>query len=86
MRRMSFSPVGANNAKQKADFGDVMATLGIDEAPDDFAEQIARVEKELLWARDRGLRVPDYVSARLPRGRRAGPGAAPRPHLPHLPR
>jgi hypothetical protein len=62
MRRASFSPVGANNARQKADFGDVMTTLGIDKAPDDFAEQIARVERELLWARDRGLRVPDYVS------------------------
>jgi hypothetical protein len=84
MRRVSFSPVGANNARQKADFGDVMTTLGIDQAPDDFAEQIARVEKELLWARDGGLRVPDYVShafheaVELARARR--------PHLPHLPR
>jgi hypothetical protein len=62
MRRVSFSPVGANNANQLADFGDVMTTLGIARAPDEFAEQIARVERELLWARDRGLRVPDYVA------------------------
>ena len=43
---------------------------------DDFAEQISRVERELLWARDRGLRVPDYVARGVPRGRRAGPGRA----------
>ena len=81
MRRSSFSPVGANNPKQKADFGDVMTTLGIDKAPDDFAEQIARVEKELLWARDRGLRVPDYVSRAF---HEAVELARARPHLPHL--
>jgi len=83
MRRASFSPVGANNTKQKADFGDVMTTLGIDKAPDDFAEQIARVERELLWARDRGLRVPDYVSRAF---HEAVELARARPHLPHLPR
>ena len=63
MRRMSFAPVGANNDKQKADFGDVMATLGINDRFDDFAEQITRVERELLWARERGLKIPDYVAA-----------------------
>ena len=62
MRRLSFSPVGANNPEQLADFGDVMRTLHIDE-DSDFAAQIARVEMELLWARDRGLPVPPYVTA-----------------------
>ncbi len=62
MRQISFSPVGANNAAQKADFGDVMATLGIAEGSDEFAEQISRVEHELLWARAAGLKVPDYVA------------------------
>jgi hypothetical protein len=80
MRRVSFAPVGANNPRQKADFGDVMTTLGIDNAPDDFAEQIARVEKELLWARDRGLRVPDYVS----RAFHEAVDLARDRHLPHL--
>ena len=28
---------------------------------DDWAARIARVETELLWARDRGLAVPAYV-------------------------
>ena len=60
---MSFAPVGANNQKQKADFGDVMTTLGITDRFEDFAEQISRVERELLWARTRGLKVPDYVAS-----------------------
>ncbi|MBF4163679.1 GTP-binding protein LepA [Nocardioides sp. CBS4Y-1] len=61
MRRLSYAPVGVNNDEQRADFGDVMATLGIDEESD-FAAQVTRVEMQLLWARDRGLRVPPYVA------------------------
>lgn len=63
LRRISFAPVGANNLEQRADFGEVMATLGIDRDVERFATQISRVERELLWARDRGMRVPDYVVA-----------------------
>lgn len=62
MRRLSFAPVGANNDRQKADFGDVMETLGITARFDDFAEQITRVERELLWARKKGMQIPDYVA------------------------
>jgi len=62
MRRVSFAPVGANNASQLADFGDVLASLGIAEDPETFAGQISRVERELLWARHRGLTVPDYIT------------------------
>lgn len=62
MRSLSFAPVGANDAGQKADFGDVMRTLGIDREPDHFATQISRVERELLWAHRRGLAVPSYVA------------------------
>ncbi|MEN8705915.1 MAG: GTP-binding protein LepA [Nocardioides marinisabuli] len=62
LRRLSFSPVGANDDEQLADFGDLMATLGIDDSSD-FTAQIARVEMELLWARDKGLPVPAYVTA-----------------------
>ncbi len=62
MRRISFAPVGVNNATQLADFGDVMATLGVDHEGRDLAADVARVEQELLWARDRGLPVPDYVA------------------------
>jgi hypothetical protein len=62
MRAFSFSPVGANDEVQKADFGDLMRTLHIDEQSDDFAAQISRVERELLWAHKRGLAVPPYVA------------------------
>lgn len=63
LRRISFGPVGANNPEQLADFGEVMATLRISDDLEQFATQISRVERELLWARDRGMRVPDYVVA-----------------------
>ena len=36
---------------------------------------------ELLWARDRGLKVPDYVSRAF---REAAELARDRAHLPHL--
>ena len=39
----------------------LVTALGIDRNLETFAIQISRVERELLWARDRGLRVPDYV-------------------------
>jgi len=61
LRTLSFAPVGANNDEQKADFGDLMSTLGITAQVDDFAAQISRVEAELLWARKAGLKVPAYV-------------------------
>jgi hypothetical protein len=81
MRRISFAPVGANNAQQKADFGEVLAALGMADDTDDFAGQIARVEVELLWARHGGLKVPDYVSRAF---REAAELARDRAHLPHL--
>ena len=81
MRRISFAPVGANNAQQKADFGDVLATLGIAEDTDEFAAQISRVEQELLWAREPRAQGPRLRHPGLPRGRRAGP----RPRAPAAP-
>ena len=60
MRSMSFGPVGANDDEQRADFGEVMLTLGISENAT-FAAQAVRVERELLWAQHRGLEVPPYV-------------------------
>lgn len=61
LRAVSFAPVGANDAKQLADFGDVMESLGIDTEVESFAEQAARVERELLWAHEQGMRIPPYV-------------------------
>ena len=77
MRSMSFAPVGANNPTQAADFGDVMTTLGMSDRIDDWVAKIARVETELLWARDRGLAVPAYVVRAF---RDALERAAARPH------
>jgi hypothetical protein len=79
LRTISFAPVGVNNAEQRADFGDLMLTLGITHELHSFAETIARVERELLWARDAGMRVPPYVLAgfrsavHAARARSAGP-------------
>ncbi|KRF01010.1 GTP-binding protein LepA [Nocardioides sp. Soil777] len=63
LRQLSFAPVGANDAAQRADFGDVMETLGISDDLEDFTETIARVERDLLWAQADGMRVPPYVLA-----------------------
>ncbi len=60
MRSISFGPVGANDDEQRADFGEVMLTLGISEDVD-FAAQAVRVERELLWAHEQGMEVPPYV-------------------------
>ena len=62
MRAFSFSPVGAGDPGQRTDFGDLMHSLAIDGESDDFAEQISRVERDLLWAHKSGLRVPPYVA------------------------
>ncbi len=61
LRALSFAPVGADNAEQRADFGDLMDALGIAGAVESFAEQTSRVERELLWAHRRGMRIPPYV-------------------------
>ena len=61
LRQLSFAPVGANNDEQKADFGGVLETLGMASQVDAFSADISRVERDLLWARDRGLAVPTYV-------------------------
>ena len=61
LRRLTYGPVGVNDDAQRADFGDVMITLGIDRDIDAFTESIARVERDLLWERGQGMAVPDYV-------------------------
>ncbi|GAA5122093.1 hypothetical protein GCM10023339_39960 [Alloalcanivorax gelatiniphagus] len=64
LRSVSFTPVGAGTAQQRADVGDMMAALGMASAAEaaDLAEQISRVERDLLWARERGMRVPPYIA------------------------
>lgn len=64
LRAISFSPVGAGSDDQRADVGDMMIALGLDrrEVAESFAEQVGRVERDLLWAHDRGLKVPAYIA------------------------
>ncbi|WP_433007060.1 GTP-binding protein LepA [Kribbella sp. CA-294648] len=65
LRRHTFEPVGAYTKKQWAEFGDVMHHLGIttngEAGITRYAQQIGRVELELLYAQRQGLRVPTYV-------------------------
>jgi hypothetical protein len=65
LRRHTFEPVGAYTKKQWAEFGAVMHHLGITADGGSgltrYAQQIGRVELELLWAQKQGLRVPAYV-------------------------
>ncbi len=61
LRMLSWGPVGANNAQQKADFGGVLTSLGMRDELDSFGEEISRVERDLLFERKRGLEVPSYV-------------------------
>ena len=62
MRSASFSPVGVNNDVQRADFGEVLVALRLDHDVDEFAGQVWRVERDLLWAHGSGLTVPPYVA------------------------
>jgi hypothetical protein len=65
LRRRSFGLVGVNNRKQQADFGDVARALDFDRDLLEVARQVSRVERELLWAQERGLDIPDYILAAL---------------------
>ncbi len=61
VRMLTWGPVGANNAEQKADFGGVLTSLRMRDELDSFGEEISRVERDLLFERKRGLDVPSYV-------------------------
>jgi len=58
---LSFAPVGVNNAEQLADFGDVMDSLGITPRSRPLPSRPRAWRRELLWAYDRGIRIPPYV-------------------------
>ena len=65
LRRRSFKPVGVNNRRQLADFGEVARALGLDRDLLEVARQVSLVERELLWARHAGLQVPQYILSAL---------------------
>lgn len=61
LRSLSFAPVGANDDVQRADFGDLMGSLGLADRLTALATDVGRVERDLLWAHRHGLEVPAYV-------------------------
>ncbi len=61
LRRRSFDLVGVNNRRQRADFGDVARALDFDRDLLEVARQVSRVERELLWAQEQGMKVPRYI-------------------------
>lgn len=65
LRRRTFEVVGATNRRQRADFGDVARALEFDRDLVDVARQMSLVERELLWAKHRGLKIPGYIMAAL---------------------
>jgi hypothetical protein len=65
LRRRSFAPVGARTPESRAHYGRVMHDLGLADDVEGHAAQLGVVDRELLWARDRGMRVPPYVLAAL---------------------
>ncbi len=64
LRSASFAPVGAGSPEQRADVGDMMIALGLDNRAEaeSFSEQVGRVEQDLLGAAGSGLRVPPYIT------------------------
>lgn len=64
LRAASFAPVAANSPAQLAAVGDAMSQLGVHDADSilSFGEQVSRVERDLLFAQDQGLRVPPYIA------------------------
>jgi hypothetical protein len=64
LRAITFVPVAASTPEHKADVGDMMISLGLSSPAEAaaFTEQIAHVERDLLWAREAGMRVPSYVA------------------------
>ena len=63
LRSVSFAPVAANDESQLADVGDMMIQLGLTDTEEvvSFAEQSSRVERDLIWAEQHGMRVPPYI-------------------------
>lgn len=64
LRALTFHLVGARTSGHVADVGQMMLDLGV-EGPDEaaeFASQVARAERDLLFEADRGMPVPPYIA------------------------
>jgi hypothetical protein len=63
LRSRSFSLVGAKTPDQRAQFGGVLVTLGLEDDLERNVRDIVRVETQLLSAQDQGMEVPEYALA-----------------------
>ncbi|MFB9377947.1 GTP-binding protein LepA [Kineococcus gynurae] len=63
LRSRRYGLVGARTAEQRRDFGGVVVELGLDADLERHVRDISRLESQLLWAREKGLPVPDYALA-----------------------
>ena len=61
VRSKAFSLVGAKSRTGRTAFGGVLVNLGLDDEVERNVRDITRVETQLLWASDHGLRVPTYA-------------------------
>ena len=63
LRSRTFGVVGARTPEQRAGFGGVLVTLGLEDDIEHSLRDIVRVETQLLWAHEQGMAVPPYALA-----------------------
>lgn len=63
VRSRSFGLVGAKTREERAGFGSVVVTLGLEDEIERHVRDITRVETHLLHAQDEGMEVPGYALA-----------------------
>lgn len=62
LRERSYNLVGTNAMdRYKADMGQVVVDLGLDNDLEAYAREVGRVETRLLWAHRQGMAFPPYI-------------------------
>jgi hypothetical protein len=61
LRSRTFGLVGARTPDERAGFGNVLVSLGLDEGMERAVRDITRIETQLLWANEQGMDVPPYA-------------------------
>jgi hypothetical protein len=63
IRSRTFGLVGAKTPDERAGYGSVIVTLGLEDEIERHVRDITRVETHLLHAHDQGMKVPAYALA-----------------------
>jgi hypothetical protein len=63
LRSRTFGLVGAVTPAERAGYGGVIVNLGLDVDLERSVRDIVRVETQLLWAEEQGMKVPAYALA-----------------------